>query len=195
MGSRYIEVFEVRKFDYYRAIASTMADRERSEEYPSGAPPPLRGGHSGGGYKRDRSRSPTHHHHRASASHPDHGPSSKTATSSILKMRGLPYTAREQDVVDFFGQLVVENNDVDVDDDNNNNTNRNGNEETVELTTEHVMIVGGGGGRPSGMAFVQFPSLQAASVALQKDRKSMGHRYIELFPSDEEERKRHKAAV
>jgi len=40
------------------------------------------------------------------------------------------------------------------------------------------------------MAFVEFESVEAATAALGKDRHLMGSRYIELFPSNEDERAR-----
>lgn len=38
-------------------------------------------------------------------------------------------------------------------------------------------------GRPTGMALVEFPSPQIATIALQKNKAVMGTRYIELFPA------------
>lgn len=38
-------------------------------------------------------------------------------------------------------------------------------------------------GRPTGMALVEFPTPQLATVALQKNKAIMGTRYIELFPA------------
>lgn len=39
------------------------------------------------------------------------------------------------------------------------------------------------GGRPTGMALVQFTTPQEASVARAKDRQIMGSRYVEIFPA------------
>ncbi len=39
------------------------------------------------------------------------------------------------------------------------------------------------GGRPTGMALVQFTSPQEASMARAKDRQLMGSRYVEIFPA------------
>lgn len=44
--------------------------------------------------------------------------------------------------------------------------------------------------RPSGMAFVEFDTPEAAAAALQKDRAMMGSRYLELFSANAEERAR-----
>jgi len=37
--------------------------------------------------------------------------------------------------------------------------------------------------RPTGEAFVEFPSEKTRDEALKRDRKMIGHRYIELFPA------------
>jgi hypothetical protein len=39
------------------------------------------------------------------------------------------------------------------------------------------------GGRPTGMALVQFNTPQEASLARNKDKGLMGTRYVEIFPA------------
>lgn len=39
------------------------------------------------------------------------------------------------------------------------------------------------GGRPTGMALVQFSTPAEASMARAKDRQLMGSRYVEIFPA------------
>lgn len=53
-----------------------------------------------------------------------------------------------------------------------------------------VCIVTGPDGRPSGMGFVEFESPEAAAAAMTKHRQMMGTRYVEIFPSTEDERAR-----
>jgi hypothetical protein len=48
--------------------------------------------------------------------------------------------------------------------------------------TRSVLIVMDGG-RPSGHAFVEFPTPAEASAAMAKHRQVMGTRYIEIFPA------------
>ncbi|XP_069562069.1 G-rich sequence factor 1 [Brachyistius frenatus] len=79
------------------------------------------------------------------------------AEDGVVKLRGLPFSCTEVDILHFFtGLTVVENG---------------------------VTIVTNARGRKSGEAFVQFSSQEAANEALQRDRELIGSRYIEVFPS------------
>lgn len=49
------------------------------------------------------------------------------------------------------------------------------------------------GGRPSGVAFVEFNSPQEATTALSKNRQTMGTRYVEIFPANRSDLERYKA--
>lgn len=72
----------------------------------------------------------------------------------MVRLRGLPYDATENDVAAFFSGLDV----VDV-----------------------VMLWRGQ--RPTGEAFVLLPNAVQAEFALQRSRQNMGRRYIEVFAS------------
>jgi heterogeneous nuclear ribonucleoprotein F/H len=48
----------------------------------------------------------------------------------------------------------------------------------------HIVLEGG---RPTGVAYVEFASPQDAALALTKDKQMLGPRYVELFPSSREE--------
>ncbi|XP_008334430.1 uncharacterized protein LOC103397816 [Cynoglossus semilaevis] len=83
------------------------------------------------------------------------------AKSEVVRLRGLPFTCTEADVVQFFRGLdIVENG--------------------ITFVTDFT-------GRRSGEAFVQFSSLQEAVEALQKDREFIGNRYIKVFSSSSNE--------
>lgn len=71
----------------------------------------------------------------------------------MLKMRGIPFKAHEEDIYEFFG------------------ANR---PTFVEILYEN--------GRPAGEARVEFSTRQAYDQALAKDKEYMGTRYVELFP-------------
>ncbi|KAI4821240.1 hypothetical protein KUCAC02_029182 [Chaenocephalus aceratus] len=75
----------------------------------------------------------------------------------VVRIRGLPYTSTEDDIVQFFSGL--------------------------EIVGSGITFVQNRKGKNSGEAFVQFSSKEAAEEALQKDRELIGHRYIEVFPS------------
>ena len=192
MGSRYIEVFEARKSDYYRAVADTVIEVEGGS-YGSGGGGGYsggsRGGGRGGGYgpprssSRDRSRSPVPrgrdrggdpHAYRGSGHRDgdgdggviDHGP----ITTKILKLRGLPFSAGRDEIIDFFDDSMLG---------------------LPVLSSDAVLIATAGDGRPTGQAFVEFESPEQVEMALKKDRHMMGTRYIELFASTEDERARY----
>ncbi|XP_075903262.1 G-rich sequence factor 1 isoform X2 [Nelusetta ayraudi] len=83
------------------------------------------------------------------------------ADDGVVRLRGLPFSSTEADIIEFFSGLdIVENG--------------------VTIITDRQ-------GRNSGDAFVQFSSPEAATKALQRDRDVMGHRYIEVFPSRSDE--------
>lgn len=59
----------------------------------------------------------------------------RNGETAIIKLRGLPYTAQERDIVNFFKKAGV-----------------------VDITEKHVHVARGTDGRPSGIAFVEFRS-------------------------------------
>ncbi|XP_033973685.1 G-rich sequence factor 1-like isoform X2 [Trematomus bernacchii] len=75
----------------------------------------------------------------------------------VVRIRGLPYTCTEDDIVQFFSGL--------------------------EIVGSGITFIQNHSGKNSGEAFVQFSSKEAVEEALQKDRELIGQRYIEVFPS------------
>lgn len=140
MGPRYIEVSEARKQEYYAAVISAFGDR--------------------GGRGRSRSRSPT----RGGGSAPP------STTTTILKLRGLPFSATVDDVAAFFDDPA---------------------QGLTPPLADMITIAVAGDGRPNGMGFVEFESTEQAIAAQQKHRQMIGSRYVEIFPSSAEERARH----
>lgn len=149
MGRRYVEVFRCKKLEYYQAIANEVG---------------INGGLFDGGEYR---RSP-----------PPARPKKTTATTSaskdedkdkmeytkVLKLRGLPYSATESDIVEFF--------------------------EDYDVSEEKVLIARRSDGKATGEAYAEFPSAEEAKKAMCKDKMTIGSRYVELFPSTPEESRR-----
>lgn len=142
MGRRYIEVFRAKKLDYYKAILAEMTDGPVSYNITDGHKIPRRG------YYGDM---------------PQDFP-----TSTVLRLRGLPFSVTRDDVVNWFNDGTLTIN---------------------QIGPENVFIVMDYG-RPSGTAFVEFQAAEDAQVAMSKDRQMMGTRYIEIFASTPDERAR-----
>uniref|UniRef100_A0A915ECE2 RRM domain-containing protein n=1 Tax=Ditylenchus dipsaci TaxID=166011 RepID=A0A915ECE2_9BILA len=81
-----------------------------------------------------------------------------SANQGFIRVRGLPYNCKKEDLVEFFQGLTVE--DVVF-----------GKEQGIE-------------GRPTGEGFICFASSQEADRALQLNGKHLGSRYLEIFKSD-----------
>ncbi|XP_072951707.1 uncharacterized protein [Typha angustifolia] len=132
MGRRYIEVFRSKRQEYYGAIAHEVSDMKVGS--PSRSAPRARSNDDG---------NDTIEH------------------TGILRMRGLPYSAGKDDVIDFF--------------------------KDYELSEDHIHIVLNSDGRSTGEAYVEFASAEDSKSAMRRDRMTLGSRYIELFPSNPKE--------
>eukprot|EP00249_Psilotum_nudum_P017256 c26237_g1_i1 orf=591-1967(-) len=75
--------------------------------------------------------------------------------SDVIRLRGLPFSATETDIKDFFKGL--------------------------ELGHDGVVICVNFQGRSTGQAYVHFASADVANKALERNRQHMGSRYIEVF--------------
>ncbi|KAI8110763.1 hypothetical protein M9434_004339 [Picochlorum sp. BPE23] len=156
MGTRYVEVYEAKKMDYYRAIIDVYSDgrmvRASSQQQKRGG--------------RSRSRSPVSR--RGSRQQKD--TPVEPATTPIVKLRGLPFSAGPERVLEFFDDPSLEIPSL--------------------PPLDKVLIATGPDKRPTGMAFVEFESIDTANKALKKHKQSMGNRYIEIFPATEDDRAR-----
>ncbi|KAB0801900.1 hypothetical protein PPYR_04086 [Photinus pyralis] len=75
----------------------------------------------------------------------------------VVKLRGLPWSATQDDIVKFFKECAIM-----------------GGKSGVHMTTSRE-------GRPSGEAFVELESTEDVRRAIQRDHDHMGNRYIEVF--------------
>ncbi|KAK9692355.1 hypothetical protein RND81_09G258600 [Saponaria officinalis] len=131
IGRRYVEVFRSKRHDYYKAIAYEVSDTQ------SGSP-------------RRGSRARSHDEGKDLLEH-----------TGILRLRGLPFSARRDDIKKFFKDFV--------------------------LADDVIHITYNSSGRPSGDAFVEFASAEDSKSAMAKDKMTLGSRYVELFPATREE--------
>lgn len=84
--------------------------------------------------------------------------------TGFLKLRGLPFSVSKKDIVEFFKEY--------------------------DLKEKNVHIVTHSDGRATGEAFVEFLSAADSKDAMRKDKMTIGTRYVELFPSTQEEASR-----
>eukprot|EP00960_Hanusia_phi_P036499 752347-Hanusia_phi.AAC.3 len=77
--------------------------------------------------------------------------------TAIVRIRGLPFSVREEDIREFFSGLLIR--------------------------PHGIFFTSPRDGRPSGEAFVIFESDEEGEKALGFDRKHMGTRYVEVFKS------------
>jgi len=87
--------------------------------------------------------------------------------TGFLKMRGLPFEATVQEIVDWFGHDKVA--------------------PKVTVEVENVVLCTNFSGKPSGNAYVKFEDADAAKAAYAMHRENFGRRYVELFAATAEE--------
>merc|ERR1719482_1085399 len=87
--------------------------------------------------------------------------------TGILKMRGLPFEATKENIIEWFADAAVQ--------------------PPVALEADSVLICQNFSGRPSGVAFARFAGAEEAQAAAAMDRKMFGRRYVELFPAQPED--------
>lgn len=114
------------------------------------------GNHGGRGYKG---------HHRSSGHHG--GGTREGPHTGFIRMRGLPFQATKQDVLDFFKDYKPIESSI--------------------LLTYRV------DGRATGEGYVVFDDAADAKAAMTMHRSMIGSRYIELFISNKEEHTRNVA--
>lgn len=84
--------------------------------------------------------------------------------TEILKLRGLPFSVKKSEIFEFFKDFKV--------------------------AEGKVVIACRPDGKATGEAYVEFESVDEAKEAMVKDKKMIGSRYVELFPSTHDEARR-----
>lgn len=139
MGRRYVEVFRCKKQDYYNAVATEVNYEGNYEaDYHGSPPPPSRP-------KKQNDKDQLEY-------------------TEILKMRGLPFSVKKSEIVEFF--------------------------KDYKLKEDRIHIACRPDGKATGEAYVEFASTEEAKGAMNKDKMTIGTRYVELFPSTPDEARR-----
>ncbi|KAL5752327.1 hypothetical protein ACOSQ2_022834 [Xanthoceras sorbifolium] len=138
MGRRYVEVFRCKRQDYYNAVAAEVNYEGIYDNEYNGSPPPSRA-------KRSNDKDQMEY-------------------TEILKMRGLPFSVKKSEIVEFF--------------------------KDYKLIGDRVHIACRPDGKATGEAYVEFTSTEEAKRAMCKDKMTIGARYVELFPSTPDEARR-----
>jgi len=81
----------------------------------------------------------------------------------VVRIRGLPWSCSVDEVSKFFSDVSVANNGT-----------------SIHFTYTRE-------GRPSGEAFVELETEEDLKIAVKKDRETLGHRYVEVFKSNNTE--------
>ncbi|GMY11094.1 heterogeneous nuclear ribonucleoprotein H3 isoform X1 [Fagus crenata] len=138
MGRRYVEVFRCKRQDYYNAVAGEVNYEGIYDNDYHGSPPPARS-------KRFNDKDQLEY-------------------TEILKMRGLPFSVKKSEIVEFFRDF--------------------------KLIEERIHIACRPDGKATGEAYVEFVSTDEAKRAMGRDKMTIGSRYVELFPSTPDEARR-----
>ncbi|XP_038721170.1 heterogeneous nuclear ribonucleoprotein H-like isoform X1 [Tripterygium wilfordii] len=138
MGRRYVEVFRCKRQDYYHAVATEVNYEGIYDNDYHGSPPPSRA-------RRFSDKDQLEY-------------------TEILKMRGLPFSATQSEIVQFFKDF--------------------------KLVEDKVHVACRPDGKATGEAYVEFVSTEEAKRAMSKDKMMIGRRYVELFPSTPDEARR-----
>jgi len=133
MGHRYLEVFQARRSEYYQAISGSTGS--------IGA---------GGGFGDDRGSRFSKFTGAAPAS-------TLTEHTGYLRLRGLPFSCRKEDIIDFFRGIRYE-------------------EDSIEFVRR-------ADGRMTGECYIKFPTIEDAKKGMLKDKCMLGNRYVEVFIS------------
>ncbi|XP_013408423.1 heterogeneous nuclear ribonucleoprotein H3 [Lingula anatina] len=91
------------------------------------------------------------------------GPNQMVGGDAVIRLRGLPFGCSKEEIAHFFTGL--------------------------EIVPNGITLPQDGQGRTTGDAYVQFASPDLAERALEKHKKTIGHRYIEIFKSSLQEAK------
>ncbi len=114
-------------------------------------------------------------HQQYNASSVEHTNYFQIIGATVIRMRGLPWVATVEDILDFFSGFSIA-------------TTENQNSSEDASSKYQVLIVLNAQGRSTGEAYIKFTNEEECRRALaEKDCQNMGHRYVELFPSSMEE--------
>eukprot|EP00899_Mesostigma_viride_P005866 jgi/Mesvir1/15280/Mv06498-RA.1 len=164
LGARYLELFRSSKGEMM--LAGQQSAHARPFGMYGGAPG---GGHMGAGVAGILGGAHPHHplpHMFMGMGAGAGGIPGGQGGNVCVKMRGLPYSATQMDIMQFFQGFSLGPGGVHV------------------CTSSKWGMSGGMDERPTGEAFVEFVSAEEAAAAISKlNKRNIGSRYVELFPA------------
>jgi len=122
------------------------------------SPPRSFGGGGGRDRSFDRDRKPVTH---LVPRRRDNGPPKSEASKWCVKLRGLPWSATKDEIVDFLSDCNVLNGKKGV-----------------------IILMEDGRDRPSGDAYVELEEEQDIKEAIKQHKQNMGSRYVEVFEAN-----------
>jgi heterogeneous nuclear ribonucleoprotein F/H len=97
---------------------------------------------------------------------------------SFVKLRGLPWSCTEEDIIRFFSGISIANNSLNDQIEHAEAINGESFEENSRVRPA-VYLIMNTEGRPSGEAFVELETEGDSQAALNRNNAKIGQRYIE----------------
>jgi len=164
IGRRYIEVFQSARREFYKAAYELQMQGESAADAQSSSSSRKRSKRDDGktGENEDNPVEALANTTTSLRRLPPEQSRGVVATEGqgVIRMRGIPFTATRADILEFF--------------------------EGYNVIADSV-VFGTSSGRMTGEALVGFQSESDASAAMEKNRETIGTRYVELFMSSPEE--------
>ena len=109
---------------------------------------------------------------------------------SIIKLRGLPWSCTNDDIVKFLNGIKIRKRQQVHDEQLNEAVASNGSDDAAASDLV-IYLTMAANGKPSGEAFIELEDENDVAMALRRNNAQIGHRYIEVFRSNVEQLSKH----